>query len=134
MSALQYGLTPKMKPLSPRRSTLVAALDVGTSKIVCLIGRLKPRQSDDMLRHRSHAVGVLGFGHTLARGVKAGGIIDLAQGEASIRQCADLAERMAKMQLDSVIVSVSAGRPSSEHISCSLMLALATSTGRTLRG
>ena len=38
MSALQLGLTPKMKPLSPKRSALVAALDVGTSKIACLIG------------------------------------------------------------------------------------------------
>ena len=27
MSALNYGLTPKMKPVSPRRSALIAALD-----------------------------------------------------------------------------------------------------------
>ena len=38
MSALQFGLTPKMKPLPPKRSVLVAALDVGTSKIACMIG------------------------------------------------------------------------------------------------
>jgi cell division protein FtsA len=120
MSALQSGLTPKMKPLPPKRSALVAALDVGTSKIACLIGRLKPRQPDDVLRHRSHAVDVLGFGHTLARGMKAGGVIDLAEAEAAIRQCADVAERTARMQLDSVIVSVSAGRPASEHISASI--------------
>jgi cell division protein FtsA len=120
MSALQSGLTPKMKPLPPKRSALVAALDVGTSKIACLIGRLKPRQPDDVLRHRSHAVDVLGFGHTLARGMKAGGVIDLAAAEAAIRQCADLAERTARMQLDSVIVSISAGRPASELISASI--------------
>ncbi len=42
MSALHYGLTPKMKPLAPKRTALVAALDIGTSKIACLIGRLKP--------------------------------------------------------------------------------------------
>ncbi len=45
MSALQFGLTPKMKPLSPKRSALVAALDVGTSKIACLIARLKPQSA-----------------------------------------------------------------------------------------
>jgi cell division ATPase FtsA len=33
-----------MKPLSPKRSALVAALDVGTSKIACLIARLKPQR------------------------------------------------------------------------------------------
>ena len=120
MSALQSGLTPKMKPLRPRRSSLVAVLDVGTSKIVCLIGRLRPREPDDVLRQRSHGIGVLGFGHTLARGVKAGCVINLAQAEAAIRQCADQAERMARMQLDSVILAVSAGRPTSELISASV--------------
>jgi cell division protein FtsA len=120
MNALRSGLTPKMKPLPQKRSVLVAALDIGTSKIVCLIGRLKPRQPDDVLRHRSHAVDVVGFGHTLARGMKAGGVIDLAQAETAIRQCADLAERTARMQLDSVIVSISAGRPASELISASI--------------
>ena len=111
MSALQLGLTPKMKPLSPKRSALVAALDVGTSKIACLIGRLKPRQSQDVLPQRSHSIDVLGFGHTLARGIKAGAVIDLADAEAAVRQAVDAAERAAKMQLHSVVVSVSAGRP-----------------------
>jgi cell division protein FtsA len=123
MSALQFGLAPKMKRLSPRRSALVAALDVGTSKITCLIGRLRPREPDDVLRYRSHAVEVIGFGHTVARGIKAGGVIDLAEAEAAIRQCANLAERTAKMQLKSVIVSIAGGRPVSELISASIDVA-----------
>ena len=59
MSALQLGLTPKMKPLPPKRSVLVAALDVGTSKIACLIGRLKPRPPEDGPRRRTHAIDVV---------------------------------------------------------------------------
>ena len=43
MSSLAIRLAPKMKPVSPKRSALVAALDIGTSKIVCLIARLTPR-------------------------------------------------------------------------------------------
>jgi cell division protein FtsA len=120
MSALQSGLTSKLKPLSPKRSALVAALDVGTSKIACMIGRLKPHPPQDVLRHRSHAVDVLGFGHTVARGLKAGGVIDLAEAEAALRQCVDLAERSAKMRLDSIIVSISGGRPASELFSASV--------------
>jgi cell division protein FtsA len=120
MSALQLGLTPKMKPLPPKRSVLVAALDVGTSKIACLIGRLKPRPPEDGPRRRTHAIDVVGFGHTFARGMKAGGVVDLAEAEAAVRQCADLAERSARMQLDSVVVSISAGRPASELISASI--------------
>jgi cell division protein FtsA len=123
MSALQFGLTPKMKPLPPKRAVLVAALDVGTSKIACLIGRLKPRQPQDVLRRRSHSIDVVGFGHTVARGMKAGGVVDLAEAEAAVRQCADLAERSAKMQLDSVVVSISAGRPASERIAASIEVA-----------
>ena len=42
MSILQHGLTPKMKPVSPKRTALIAALDVGTSKVACLIARLNP--------------------------------------------------------------------------------------------
>ncbi len=120
MSALQFGLTPKMKPLPPNRSVLVAALDVGTSKIACLIARLRPSPPEDSPRLRSHSIDVVGFGHTLARGMKAGTVIDLAEAEAAVRQCADLAERTAKMQLDSVIISVSAGRPTSELISAAI--------------
>ena len=36
MSSLGHGLAPKMKPLGLKRSALVAALDIGTSKIACL--------------------------------------------------------------------------------------------------
>src|SRR5262245_973684 len=126
MNALQFGLTPKMKPLPANRSVLVGALDVGTSKIACLIGRLRPRQAQAGLPARSHSVEVVGFGHTVARGMKAGTVIDLAQAEAAVRQCADLAERSARMQLDSVVVSVSAGRPASELISASIEIAGST--------
>jgi cell division protein FtsA len=120
MSALIHGMTPKTKPLSPKRSALIAALDVGTSKIVCLIAKLKPHPPQDALHHRSHSINVIGCGHTVARGMKAGTVVDLAEAEAAIRQAVDLAERSAKMQLESVVVSVSAGKPGSELISASV--------------
>jgi cell division protein FtsA len=123
VSILQYGLTPKMRPLSPKRTALIAALDVGTSKVACLIGRLKPNPRRDTLRRRSHTIEVLGFGHTSARGMKAGAVIDLTAAESAIRQAVDLAERAAKLQLEAVVVSVSAGRPGSELISASVDVA-----------
>jgi cell division protein FtsA len=114
MSPLNYGLTPKMRPISRKRTTLVAALDIGTSKFACLIGRLKPQGPQETLRRRSHSIEVIGIGHTVARGMKGGTVVDLAEAEQALRHCVDLAERMAGVQLESVIVSVSAGRPSSE--------------------
>ena len=68
MNSLHYGLTPKMKPISPHRSAVVAALDIGSSKIACLIARLRPQGPQQVLTRRSHTVEVIGFGHTAARG------------------------------------------------------------------
>jgi cell division protein FtsA len=112
--SLRDGLTPKMKPVSPRRSAIVAVLDIGTSKIVCLIARLKPQSPQETLRRRSHGIEVLGIGHTEARGIKGGTVIDLAEAEAAVRQAVDLAERAASVQLESVVLAVSAGRIGSE--------------------
>ena len=77
MTVLRFGLTPKMKPVSPRRAAVVAGLDIGTSKIVCMIARLEPQAPQDVLRRRSHGVRILGFAHTAASGVKAGSVVDL---------------------------------------------------------
>jgi len=124
MSAvLQFGVTPKTKPLSPKRSAMVAALDVGTSKVACLIARLKPQNAQDALRRRSHTIEVVGFSHTLARGMKAGAVTDLAEAEHAVRQALDLAERSANMHLKSVVVSLSAGKPSSELMTATVNLA-----------
>ena len=114
MTALHYGLTPKMKPIPPRRSALVAALDIGSSKVACLIARLRPHPPQQVLTRRSHAVEVVGFGHTGARGMKAGGVVNLAQAEQVIRQAVDTAERMAAVEIESVVLSISSGRLAGE--------------------
>jgi cell division protein FtsA len=123
VSALQLGFAPKMKPLLPKRSALIAALDVGTSKIACLIGRLRPNPPGDAFRRRTHSIEVLALAHTSARGMKAGAVVDLAAAEAGIRHAVGLAERAAKMQLEAVVVSVSAGRLGSELMSASVDVA-----------
>ncbi len=114
MNTLHYGLAPKMKPISPRRSALVAALDVGSSKVACLIARLRPHPPQQVLTRRSHAVEVIGFGHTEARGMKAGGVVNLALAEEAIRQAVDAAERMASVEIESVVLSISSGRLAGE--------------------
>ncbi len=121
--SLHGGVTPKMKPVSPRRTAIVAALDIGTSKIVCLIARLKPQAPQEVLRRRSHGVEILGVGHTEARGMKSGAVINLAEAEEAVRHAVDLAERDASVQLESVIVSVSSGRPASEFYAVNVNVA-----------
>ena len=53
MNTLGHGVTPKMKPIPARRSVAVAALDVGSSKVVRLIGRLRPMAAQQVLTRRS---------------------------------------------------------------------------------
>jgi len=122
VSTLQYGLTPKMKPVAPKRTALVAAVDVGTDKIACLIARLKPRPPQEVLRRRSHAIEVIGFSHTESRGMKAGTVVDLTEAEEAVRYAVDLAERSAKCQVESVIISMSAGRIGSELLTAEIAL------------
>jgi cell division protein FtsA len=120
MSSLQHGMSPKMKPLSPKRAAMVCALDVGTSKVACVIARLLPRPPQEVLRRRSHAIEVLGIGHTRASGIKAGAVVDLVEAEQAIRHAVDTAERMARAHVESIVVSVSAGRLASELYAASV--------------
>ncbi len=122
MSPLNHGLTPKMRPLSAKRTALVAALDMGTNKIACLIGRLKPQAAQEVLRRRSHAIEVIGFSHTESRGMKAGSVVDLVAAEEAVRHAVDLAERSARCQVESVIISTSAGRLASDLLSAAIKI------------
>ena len=120
MNDLPYGLAPKMKPLSPRRTAVIAALDIGTSKVACLIARLRPHPPQEVLRRRTHAIEIIGFGHTGARGMKAGTVSDLAEAEEAVRHAVDVAENMAQVQIQSVLVSTAAGRIGSELLAASV--------------
>jgi cell division protein FtsA len=102
--------TPKAKPMPHKRSALAASLDIGTSKIACMIARLKPCPPSDALRGRSHAAELIGYSQIQSRGVKAGAVVDLAECEQAVRQAVALAERMAKVRVESVLLPVSGGR------------------------
>src|SRR5436305_959128 len=114
MSDLAHGLAPKMKPISRRRSAIVCGLDIGTSKIVCVIARLKPRPPQDVLPRRTHSIEVLGIGHTQAHGMKSGTVADIVAAEEMLRHAVDGAERAAGVHVDSVVIQITAGRTSSE--------------------
>src|SRR6202522_355994 len=110
MTGLDRNQTPKTRPMPQKRTALAASLDIGTSKIACMIARLKPCPPSDALRGRSHAVELIGYSQIQSRGVKAGAVVDLAECEQAVRHAVALAERMAKVRVESVLLSVSAGR------------------------
>ena len=110
MTGLDRNQTPKTRPVDHKRTALVASLDIGTSKIACMIARLKPSPPSDALRGRTHAVELIGYSQIQSRGVKAGAVVDLAECEQAVRQTVALAERMAKVRVESILLSVSGGR------------------------
>src|SRR6202049_4230837 len=110
MTGLDRNQTPKTRPMPQKRTALAASLDIGTSKIACMIARLKPCPPSDALRGRSHACELIGYSQIQSRGVKAGAVVDLAECEQAVRQAVALAERMAKVRVESVLLSVSGGR------------------------
>src|ERR1700748_1416607 len=110
MTGLDRTQTPKTRAMAQKRTALLASLDIGTSKIACMIARLKPSPPNEALRGRSHAVELIGYSQIQSRGVKAGAVVDLAECEQAVRQAVALAEKMAKVRVESVLLSVSAGR------------------------
>jgi cell division protein FtsA len=84
---------------APAEQQLIAALDIGSSKVSALIvapggeGRLT----------------VMGTGQRESRGVKRGYITDMASSEFSVREAVELAERMSGVTVDDVWASYGAG-------------------------
>lgn len=107
---------------APARSGVLTVLDVGTSKVCCMIAKLKPREGGEFLKARTHQVQIVGIGHHKSAGVKSGVVVDLIKAEHAIRQAVDAAERMAGLTVDSLIVNVSAGRLASQIYSASINL------------
>lgn len=96
--------------MSKSRAGRIAVLDIGTSKIVCLIAQLA---DDASLR-------ITGIGHQLAQGVKSGGVSDIKQLEQSIVSAVHAAEQMAGETIEHVTINVSCGHPSSARVKVQL--------------
>lgn len=81
--------TAKAKQENLFSRNIIAALDIGTSKVCCFIAEIK-----------SHGtIEVVGIGHQASRGVKSGAIIDLKAAETAVAQAVEAAEMMAKDHL-----------------------------------
>lgn len=102
-----------------KNSEIVGLLDIGTSKVVCIIAALDaPERPGEPRRVR-----VLGLGHLRSRGLKAGVITDLAEAETTVRAAIAQAERMARLTLDEVFLSVSCGRLHSANFAANIDVA-----------
>ena len=78
---------------------LIAALDIGSSKVSALI---VTHDDDGRLR-------VLGSGQRESRGVKRGYVTDMEASEVAVREAVEIAERISGVTIDDVWASFGAG-------------------------
>jgi cell division protein FtsA len=85
--------------------SLVVGLDIGTSKIVAIVGEIQ----DD------GRVEVIGLGSHASRGLKRGMVVDIESTEASIQRAVEEAELMADCEIHSVFAGIAGTHVSSRH-------------------
>ncbi len=91
--------------MSKTRTGLVAALDVGSSKICCFVARAD-----------ASGIRVAGIGHQMSKGVRSGTVVDMDAAEISIRNAVHAAEQMAGETIERLVVNVSCGNPASRTV------------------
>ncbi|WP_036230857.1 cell division protein FtsA [Marinobacterium jannaschii] len=84
-------------------SEMVVALDIGTSKVVCLIAELCPDGSLE----------IVGVGKQPSRGMKRGVVVNIESTVAAIQRAVEEAERMAGCKVHSVTVGIAGSHISS---------------------
>src|SRR4051812_1991196 len=100
------------KPTRKNPTGSIAVLDIGTSKIACLIA-----QSDS-----AGEIRVTGIGHQLSKGIRSGIITDFAEAETSIATAVHAAEQMAGETVETVLVSLSGGNLTSRNVTVEMTM------------
>lgn len=97
--------------VSPPPGKIVAALDIGTQKITCLVGAVSPGydpRSDQSLQLR-----ILGLGHQRSEGIASGAVIDFRSAQAAVAGAVSQAESSAGVRISEIVLGVSCGEPRS---------------------
>lgn len=94
-----------------KKGKIVACLDMGSSKLVCLIASI----SNDEVQ-------ILGYGHKESKGILASAISDMRLAQKSITNVVSEAERMAGFNIDRLLVGISGSQISSvrKEVSCKI--------------
>src|ERR1700756_1942656 len=86
------------------RTGLVAVLDVGSTKTICLIGRAE-----------QGSMRVLGAALRESGGIKSATVTSIVEAEEAIREAVAAAENHADARIQNVLISVACGSPLSIH-------------------
>jgi cell division protein FtsA len=86
------------------RNGIVAALDIGTSKVVCFVARID-----------GSGLRVIGIGQHHSTGLRSGNIVDMEAATRAISSAVSAAEEMCGETVREVLVGVGGGQPASHN-------------------
>ena len=78
------------------KSTIVAALDIGSSKVCCIIAKVS----------KDKRISVIGYGYNASKGIKNGVVTDIGLATIAVGNAVQDAEQMANERIDKVIISI----------------------------
>ena len=90
---------------------VIAALDIGTSKVCCIIAKVKDKK-----------ISILGYGYNAAKGIKNGVVVDINQATIAVCNAVEAAEQMANERITNVIINVSGDKTRSVVRSSSISI------------
>lgn len=93
-------------------SGTIAVVDIGTTKSACFIAHIEPNGE----------LKVVGIGHQLSKGIRAGHITDIIEAETSVVAVVHAAEQMADETIENVLVNLTSGQLASRTVSVELSL------------
>lgn len=103
------------KRLTKPRTGTIVALDIGTSKVCCLIARVD-RPAIESSGNVVAQPRIVGTGLQVSAGLKNGVIVDVDVAETAIRKAVFAAEQMAGDTIRSVTVNLNGGQPVSKTV------------------
>lgn len=81
---------------NPKKGRIVACLDMGSSKVVCLIASIEGSE-----------VKIIGYGHKKSKGIMGSAVSDMKLAQKAITNAVAEAEKMAGLNIDRVLVGIS---------------------------
>ncbi len=96
-----------------KKGKIVACLDMGTSKLVCLIASIN--NNDD--------IRIVGYGHKESKGISDSAVSDMKLAQKAITNVVSEAERMAGFNIDRVVVGISGSQVTSARKEVSVKIA-----------
>ncbi|MGA0599650.1 cell division protein FtsA [Caulobacter sp. KR2-114] len=98
------------------RAPVVAAVDLGASKVACFI--MKP----DGVRREDRTLTTCGVGYVQSRGIRGGSIVDMDEAAQAIAQAVERAETVAGVNVSGVTVTTAGGQLASHRVAAQVSL------------